>query len=119
MDWFRGLRWIAAALNVVLVVALVGVLLDAQHTKAAAEPISPAAIDTELALVYHSELLNEGFDYEPSVSCSQSGSLAFTCVASMQTVDAGVLQTTFQVACSAQGTVPGQRCWTNTGEALQ
>src|SRR5271170_6844416 len=98
MDWIRALRWIAATLSAVLVVALVGVLLDAQHTNAAAKPISPAAIDTELASVYHSELLSEGFDYEPSVSCSQSSSLAFTCVASMQTVDAGVLQTTFQVA---------------------
>ena len=113
------MRWAAAAVAVALVVTLVGVLLDGPRTKAQGQAISAAAIDTELARVYHYQLLGEGFDYEPSVSCGQSGALAFTCVASMQTPHAGVLQTTFQVACLDRGTASGQRCWTNTGEALQ
>lgn len=103
----------------VLAVVLVGVLLDSPHTLTASQAVSPAALDKELAVVYHNELLGEGFDYEPSVSCSQSGALMFTCVASMQTPDAGVLQTTFQVSCVAEGTATGQRCSTDSGEALQ
>ena len=119
MNWTRALRWVGAAAGAVLALALVGVLLDGQHTQSDGQAISAAAIDTELARVYHSQLLGEGFDYEPSVSCSQSGPLTFTCVASMQTPDAGVLQTTFQISCAAAGTATGQRCTTNTGEALQ
>jgi hypothetical protein len=103
----------------VLAFALIGVLLDAPRTKSQSQTISATEIATQLAGVYHSQLLGEGFDYEPSVNCNQSGALTFTCIASTQTPDAGVLQTTFQVACLAEGSAPGQRCWTDNGEALQ
>ncbi len=108
-----------AIAGTVLALVLIGVLLDGPRTKAQGRAISAADLNTELATVYHYQLLGEGYDYEPSVNCSQSGALTFTCLASMQTPDAGVLQTTFQVACSNQGTASGQRCYTDTGEALQ
>ncbi len=119
MNRTRILRWVGAVAGALLALALAGVLLDGQRTEAPGHAISPAAIDTELARVYHSQLLSEGFDYEPVVSCEQSTPLTFTCVAAMDTTDAGVLHTTFQVSCAAEGSVPGQRCWTDTGEALQ
>jgi hypothetical protein len=112
-------RWVGAIAGAVVVVALVGVLLDAQRTQAPGHAISATAIEAELARVYHSQLLSQGFDYEPVVSCNPSTALTFTCVAAMNTTDAGVLHTTFQVACTAEGSMPGQRCFTDTGEALQ
>jgi hypothetical protein len=119
MNWTRVLRFMGAAAGAALVVALAGVLLDAQRTQAPGHAISPMAIEAELARVYHSQLLSQGFDYEPVVSCNPDTALTFTCVAAMDTTDAGVLHTTFQVACAAKGSIPGQRCFTDTGEALQ
>ncbi len=115
----RVLRRLGAIALGVLALALVGVLLEAPRTDARGQAISGSTIATELARAYHYQLLGQGYDYEPSMTCTQTGARSFTCVGYMRTAEIGLLQSKFQVACLAEGTAPGERCWTDTGLALQ
>jgi hypothetical protein len=109
--------WPAA---VAVLVGIAAVLLfDASSGSPGSGPVDPIAIDSELARVFHNQLLGTGYDYDPSVSCQETSPRAFTCVASMQTPDQGVIQQTIQVSCLPRASVAGQRCWTDSGEALQ
>jgi hypothetical protein len=84
----------------------------------AASTIDVPAMQHELSRVMHEQYLDQGFDYTPTVTCTLTGPLAYSCAAVFET-DKGLNTQPETITCSPPNAVSGQRCYTGSGFALQ
>jgi hypothetical protein len=104
---------VAAAVLVVLVL-----LADGVGREAPASTIDVPAMQHELSRVMHEQYLDQGFDYTPTVTCTLTGPLTYSCAAVFDT-DQGLNTQPETITCSPPNAVSGQRCYTGSGFALQ
>jgi hypothetical protein len=108
-------RWAFAAAGLLFALVL---LADGCGRAAPTGTIDVANLQHELSRVMHEQYLDQGFDYTPTVTCTSTGRLSYSCIGTYHD-DKGIQTQPETVTCSPPNAAEGQRCSTGSGFALQ